>query len=171
MWHTGSDEELVRDARLQSRPTHAYPRSLAVCASTVWSQGATYASFPIRGHGQTAVLTRFTKTGLVNESARFFCMEWMCCAASRNLISHADPDTASMRSGLRTWQCRKRRSKMSSNRDPIRSRYRHHGVRRRGTGWHQVRSAGNPTRWLRQLRGSAISEFAQRLAGMNGRAA
>ena len=30
--HTGSDEALVRDAHLQSLPTHAHPRSLIACA-------------------------------------------------------------------------------------------------------------------------------------------
>jgi ADP-ribosyl-[dinitrogen reductase] hydrolase len=30
--HTGTDEALVRDAHLQSLPTHAHPRSLAACA-------------------------------------------------------------------------------------------------------------------------------------------
>lgn len=32
LWHTGSDEELVRDAHLQSLPTHAHARSLVACA-------------------------------------------------------------------------------------------------------------------------------------------
>ncbi|MCY1229703.1 ADP-ribosyl-[dinitrogen reductase] glycohydrolase [compost metagenome] len=32
LWHTGSDEELVRDAGLQSLPTHAHPRSQVCCA-------------------------------------------------------------------------------------------------------------------------------------------
>lgn len=32
LWHTGSDEEMVRDAHLQSLPTHAHPRSLVCCA-------------------------------------------------------------------------------------------------------------------------------------------
>jgi len=32
LWHTGSDEALVRDAHLQSLPTHAHPRSLVCCA-------------------------------------------------------------------------------------------------------------------------------------------
>jgi ADP-ribosylglycohydrolase len=32
LWHTGSDEALVRDAHLQSLPTHAHPRSLVACA-------------------------------------------------------------------------------------------------------------------------------------------
>lgn len=32
LWHTGSDAELVRDAHLQSRVTHAHPRSLVCCA-------------------------------------------------------------------------------------------------------------------------------------------
>lgn len=32
LWHTGSDESLVRDAHLQSLPTHAHPRSLVACA-------------------------------------------------------------------------------------------------------------------------------------------
>jgi len=31
LWHTGSDEELVRDAHLQSLPTHAHARSLVAC--------------------------------------------------------------------------------------------------------------------------------------------
>ncbi|MGC5829443.1 ADP-ribosylglycohydrolase family protein [Ralstonia pseudosolanacearum] len=32
LWHTGSDEELVRDAGLQSLPTHAHPRPQVCCA-------------------------------------------------------------------------------------------------------------------------------------------
>lgn len=32
LWHTGSNEALVRDAHLQSTPTHAHPRSLVACA-------------------------------------------------------------------------------------------------------------------------------------------
>ena len=32
LWHTGSDEALVRDAHLQSMPTHRNPRSLVACA-------------------------------------------------------------------------------------------------------------------------------------------
>ena len=32
LWHRGSDAELVRDAHLQSRVTHAHPRSEACCA-------------------------------------------------------------------------------------------------------------------------------------------
>lgn len=32
VWHTGSDEALVKDAHLQSLPTHAHPRSLVACA-------------------------------------------------------------------------------------------------------------------------------------------
>ena len=32
LWHTGSDEALVRDAHRQSLPTHAHPRSLVACA-------------------------------------------------------------------------------------------------------------------------------------------
>jgi ADP-ribosylglycohydrolase len=32
LWHQGPDEALVRDAHLQSLPTHAHPRSLAACA-------------------------------------------------------------------------------------------------------------------------------------------
>lgn len=32
LWHTGSDEQLVKDAHLQSLPTHAHPRSLGACA-------------------------------------------------------------------------------------------------------------------------------------------
>lgn len=32
LWHTGSDDALVRDAHLQSLPTHAHPRSLVTCA-------------------------------------------------------------------------------------------------------------------------------------------
>lgn len=32
LWHSGSDEALVRDAHLQSLPTHAHPRSLVACA-------------------------------------------------------------------------------------------------------------------------------------------
>ncbi|MFM0454959.1 ADP-ribosylglycohydrolase family protein [Paraburkholderia nemoris] len=32
LWHIGSDDELVRDAHLQSLPTHAHPRSLVACA-------------------------------------------------------------------------------------------------------------------------------------------
>ncbi|CAG9183264.1 ADP-ribosylarginine hydrolase Tri1 [Cupriavidus pinatubonensis] len=32
LWHTGSDEELVCDAHMQSRPTHAHARSLVACA-------------------------------------------------------------------------------------------------------------------------------------------
>lgn len=32
LWHTGTDEELVKDAHLQSLPTHAHPRSLVACA-------------------------------------------------------------------------------------------------------------------------------------------
>jgi ADP-ribosylglycohydrolase len=32
LWHTGSDNELVRDAHLQSLPTHGHPRSLVACA-------------------------------------------------------------------------------------------------------------------------------------------
>jgi ADP-ribosylglycohydrolase len=31
-WHIGSDEALVKDAHLQSLPTHAHPRSLVACA-------------------------------------------------------------------------------------------------------------------------------------------
>ncbi len=32
LWHTGTDEALVRDAHLQSLPTHAHARSLVACA-------------------------------------------------------------------------------------------------------------------------------------------
>ncbi|ANB73891.1 hypothetical protein AYM40_17105 [Paraburkholderia phytofirmans OLGA172] len=32
LWHTGTDDALVRDAHLQSMPTHAHPRSLVACA-------------------------------------------------------------------------------------------------------------------------------------------
>ncbi|KAE8761118.1 hypothetical protein FSO04_05215 [Paraburkholderia madseniana] len=32
LWHTGTDEALVRDAHLQSLPTHAHPRSLVASA-------------------------------------------------------------------------------------------------------------------------------------------
>lgn len=32
LWHTGCDANLVRDAHLQSLPTHAHPRSLVACA-------------------------------------------------------------------------------------------------------------------------------------------
>ncbi|WP_082079400.1 ADP-ribosylglycohydrolase family protein [Cupriavidus basilensis] len=32
LWHTGTDEALVRDAHLQSLPTHAHPRSQVCCA-------------------------------------------------------------------------------------------------------------------------------------------
>jgi ADP-ribosylglycohydrolase len=32
LWHEGSDAELVRDAHLQSRVTHAHPRSMVCCA-------------------------------------------------------------------------------------------------------------------------------------------
>lgn len=32
LWHTGPDDALVRNAHLQSLPTHAHPRSLVVCA-------------------------------------------------------------------------------------------------------------------------------------------
>ncbi|WP_245004449.1 ADP-ribosylglycohydrolase family protein [Paraburkholderia sacchari] len=32
LWHIGADEDLVRDAHLQSLPTHAHPRSLVACA-------------------------------------------------------------------------------------------------------------------------------------------
>lgn len=32
LWHNGSDEALVKDAHLQSLPTHAHPRSLVACA-------------------------------------------------------------------------------------------------------------------------------------------
>lgn len=32
LWHTDPDEALVRDAHLQSLPTHAHPRSLVACA-------------------------------------------------------------------------------------------------------------------------------------------
>lgn len=32
LWHNGVDEALVRDAHLQSLPTHAHPRSLVACA-------------------------------------------------------------------------------------------------------------------------------------------
>ncbi|TDF66044.1 ADP-ribosylglycohydrolase family protein [Cupriavidus sp. L7L] len=32
LWHSGSDEQLVKDAHLQSLPTHAHPRSLVGCA-------------------------------------------------------------------------------------------------------------------------------------------
>ncbi len=32
LWHTGSDEALVRDAHLQSLPTHGHARSLVACA-------------------------------------------------------------------------------------------------------------------------------------------
>jgi len=32
LWHTGSDEALVKDAHLQSLPTHAHARSLVACA-------------------------------------------------------------------------------------------------------------------------------------------
>ncbi|MDT8837800.1 ADP-ribosylglycohydrolase family protein [Paraburkholderia fungorum] len=34
VWHTGSDEALVRDAHAQSLPTHAHSRSLVACAYT-----------------------------------------------------------------------------------------------------------------------------------------
>jgi ADP-ribosylglycohydrolase len=32
LWHTGPDEALIRDAHLQSLPTHSHPRSLVACA-------------------------------------------------------------------------------------------------------------------------------------------
>lgn len=32
LWHIGPDDALVRDAHLQSLPTHAHPRSLVACA-------------------------------------------------------------------------------------------------------------------------------------------
>lgn len=32
LWHSGPDDALVRDAHLQSLPTHAHPRSLVACA-------------------------------------------------------------------------------------------------------------------------------------------
>jgi len=32
IWHAGTDEALVKDAHLQSLPTHAHPRSLIACA-------------------------------------------------------------------------------------------------------------------------------------------
>jgi ADP-ribosyl-[dinitrogen reductase] hydrolase len=32
LWQIGTDEALVRDAHLQSLPTHAHPRSLVACA-------------------------------------------------------------------------------------------------------------------------------------------
>ncbi|WP_087629145.1 ADP-ribosylglycohydrolase family protein [Caballeronia telluris] len=32
IWHAGTDEALVKDAHLQSLPTHAHPRSLVACA-------------------------------------------------------------------------------------------------------------------------------------------
>lgn len=32
LWHTGSDAELMRDAALQSLPTHAHPRAHVACA-------------------------------------------------------------------------------------------------------------------------------------------
>lgn len=32
LWHTESDENLVRDAHQQSKPTHGHPRSLVACA-------------------------------------------------------------------------------------------------------------------------------------------
>ena len=32
LWHNGADEALVRDAHLQSLPTHSHPRSLVACA-------------------------------------------------------------------------------------------------------------------------------------------
>lgn len=32
VWHTGTDEEIVKDAHLQSLPTHAHPRSMVACA-------------------------------------------------------------------------------------------------------------------------------------------
>ena len=32
LWHAGSDQVLVRDAHLQSLPSHAHPRSLVACA-------------------------------------------------------------------------------------------------------------------------------------------
>ena len=32
LWHRGSDDDLARDAHLQSLPTHAHPRSLVACA-------------------------------------------------------------------------------------------------------------------------------------------
>jgi len=35
LWHTGSDEELVRLAQMQSLPTHGHPRSLVACAYIV----------------------------------------------------------------------------------------------------------------------------------------
>ena len=39
LWHTGSDDELVRDAHRQSRVTHAHPRSEACCALYVlWAR-------------------------------------------------------------------------------------------------------------------------------------
>lgn len=39
LWHRGTDEELVRDARLQSRVTHAHPRSQLCCALYVlWAR-------------------------------------------------------------------------------------------------------------------------------------
>ncbi len=39
LWHTGTDGDLVRDAQLQSRVTHAHPRSQACCALySLWAR-------------------------------------------------------------------------------------------------------------------------------------
>lgn len=40
LWHRGTNEELVRDAELQSRVTHAHPRSQVCCALyCLWARG------------------------------------------------------------------------------------------------------------------------------------
>jgi ADP-ribosyl-[dinitrogen reductase] hydrolase len=46
LWHRGSDEELVRDAALQSLPTHPHPRSQVCCALyCLWAR-ATFRGYP-----------------------------------------------------------------------------------------------------------------------------
>lgn len=82
LWHLGADEDLVRDAHLQSLPTHAHPRSLVACAfyclvargylqkantPWAWADGrlqAIYEAWPDRGSGaeflaELDVLRRF----------------------------------------------------------------------------------------------------------------
>jgi len=40
LWHTGSDADLIADAHLQSKVTHAHPRSMVCCALyCLWARG------------------------------------------------------------------------------------------------------------------------------------
>lgn len=59
LWHTGSDDELIRDAGRQSTPTHAHPRSQVCCALyCLWAR-ATFLRIDNPWQHATSVLRRY----------------------------------------------------------------------------------------------------------------